>query len=120
MKLKLDENLPAQLTASLRALGHNVHTVQDEGLEGAYDSNIWRAAQADERVLLTQDLDFSDTRQFVPGTHQGIFLIRLESPSRLNLVRRIEEVFRREPVETWQRCFVVLTERKIRVRRATE
>jgi hypothetical protein len=75
------------------------------------------AAQAEERILVTQDMDLSDARQFTPGTHHGLFLIRLDSPSRISLIKRVEEVFRFEPIETWRRCFVVITERKIRIRR---
>jgi hypothetical protein len=63
---------------------------------------------------------FSDTRQFTPGTHHGLFLIRLDSPSRINLIKRAEEVFRFEPIETWRGCFVVITQRKIRVRRTPQ
>jgi predicted nuclease of predicted toxin-antitoxin system len=118
MKAKLDENLPLQLAARLRNLGHDVHTMQDEGRAGCEDLSLWRAAQREERIRITQDLDFSDTRQFAPGTHRGLILIRLHSPSRFNLMERIEEVFRHEPVETWAGCFVVVTERKLRVRRA--
>jgi len=34
MRIKLDENLPAELADDLRRLGHLVDTVADEGLEG--------------------------------------------------------------------------------------
>ena len=31
---------------------------------------------------LTQDLDFSDVRQFRPGTRAGLMLVRLQQPGR--------------------------------------
>lgn len=65
MKVKLDENLPALLTVALGELGHDVHTSNEEGLGGYPDDQIWRAAQREGRFLITQDLDFSDVRQFV-------------------------------------------------------
>lgn len=68
MKIKLDENLPAELAHVLRALQHNVHTVQDEKLVGRDEDVIFRAAVAEDRLLMTQDLDFSDIRRFRPGT----------------------------------------------------
>jgi len=40
---------------------------------------MWSAARRDERFLITQDLDFSDIRQFKPGTHPGLLLVRLEA-----------------------------------------
>jgi|ERR1017187_4235891 predicted nuclease of predicted toxin-antitoxin system len=88
MKVKLDENLPLQIAVELRARLHDVQTVWEEGLSGHADLDIWEGAQREGRVLITQDLDFSDARKFVPGTHHGIVLIRLRSPSRTSLERR--------------------------------
>lgn len=118
MKAKLDENLPLQIASRLRMLGHDGHTTQDEGLSGSSDLDLWSAVQREGRTLITQDLDFSDRRRFVLGTHHGIVLIRLRSPSRLKLVERVGEIFQYEVVSTWAGCFVVVTDQKVRVRRA--
>jgi hypothetical protein len=42
-------------------------------------------------------------------------LVRLRLPGRLALTRRIQSVFATEPVESWQRCFVLVTDLKVRV-----
>ena len=120
MKAKLDENLPVQIAASLRRLGHDIKTTEEEGLSGCNDFELWAAAQGEGRVLITQDLDFSDARRFAPGTHYGIVLIRLRSPSRIALLERTEEVFRHENIKVWPGSFVVVTDRKVRVRRAPD
>lgn len=93
MKIKLDENLPVRLTVILASLHHDVHTVTEENLSGGSDRDVWEAAQREARFLITQDLDFSDLRRFAPGTHHGILLVRLRSPDRQSLIRRIREVF---------------------------
>jgi predicted nuclease of predicted toxin-antitoxin system len=115
MKIKLDENLPLRLAALLKDLGHDVHTLHDERLIGHADSEIWEATQKELRFLITQDLDFSDLRQFAPGSHHGILLVRLRSPNRRDLIERIGELFQQEDVLQWAGCFVVATERKVRV-----
>ena len=115
MKIKLDENVPLRLATLLTELGHNVHSIYDEQLTGHADEEIWKATQKESRFLITQDLDFSDARQFAPGSHHGILLVRLHSPSRRNLIDRIQELFQKENVGEWAACFVVATERKIRV-----
>ena len=115
MKIKLDENLPLRLASLLHDLGHDVHTVNSENLVGHGDDKIWNAAQAESRFLITQDLDFSDIREYAPGSHAGVLLVRLHSPSRRNLLARVETVFRTETIEQWSGCFVVVTERKIRI-----
>ena len=119
MRIKLDENLPARLAAILTDLRHDVHTIADENLSGKSDREVWAAAQQDARFLITQDMDFSDVRRFAPATHSGILLVRLHSPDRDSLIRRVSEVFRLEDVEHWTGCFVVATERKVRVIRAS-
>lgn len=117
MKIKLDENIPLQVASPLTALGHDVHTAQEEGLTGRTDRELWNAAQREARFLITQDLDFSDARRFAPGTHHGVLLIRLRSPDRRSLIARLQEIFRSENASGWSACFVVATERKVRVRR---
>ena len=117
MRIKLDENLPSALSAVLSTLGHDVDTVVDEGLGGHSDEAVWRAVQEGASFLITQDLDFSDSRVFKPGTHHGILLVRLASPGRRALLARIGNLFRSEDVGSWSGCFVVATEHKLRVRR---
>lgn len=117
MKVKLDENLPLQIALEPHARKHDVHTVGEEGLTGHADADIWQAAQREGRLLITQDLDFSDIRKFQPGAHHGVVLIRLQSPSRRNLIARVIELFEAEDITGWAGCFVVVTERKVRVRR---
>jgi predicted nuclease of predicted toxin-antitoxin system len=115
MKIKLDENVPSDLVSLLQALGHDVHSVYDEGLVGASDERIWEAAQRESRFFITQDLDFSDIRVFGPASHHGILLIRLSSPSRANLISRIVELFETQDLSGWIACFIVANERKLRV-----
>ncbi len=117
MKVKLDENLPESLLPTLRALAHDVDNVRVEGLSGHADADVWQAAQTTRRFLITQDLGFSDIRQFSPGTHHGLMLVRLRVPGRLALAARIAGVFREEAVESWGSCFVLLTDHKLRLRR---
>ena len=117
MKIKLDENLPTELGELLSRLGHSVDTVHDEGLCGHSDSDVWRAAQAEERFLITQDLDFSDARRYRPGTHSGILLVRLREPTRRRLLDRLAGAFQANDIRSWQGCLVVLSESRIRVRR---
>lgn len=117
MKIKLDENLPADLVEPLARLGHEVDTVLQENLKGKDDPSVWKAVQEAGRFLVSQDLYFSDIRGHAPGTHHGVLLIRLVDPSRENLFKKIIEVFEREDVSAWSGCNVVATDQKLRVRK---
>ena len=117
MKIKLDENIPISLVASLTELGHDVDTVPQEGLAGSDDKMVWDAAQQEERFLITQDLDFSDIRRFRPGDHHGILLVRLRNPGRSTLAKQIQKIFSTENTQTWEGCFIILTDLKLRIHR---
>lgn len=114
MKIKLDENLPARLKNALTMCGHETDTVSDEGLTGRPDREVWQAAQTEARFLITQDLDFSDTRKFTPGTHSGLLLVRLREPSAKMLLDKVSAVA--AELEKWRGCFVVLTDHKLRIK----
>jgi predicted nuclease of predicted toxin-antitoxin system len=90
----------------------------EEGIAGEPDQVVWEAAQREARFLITQDMHFSDARRFAPGTHEGILLVRLHAPSWRALAARIENLFAERDIVGWARCFVVATERKVRVLRA--
>jgi hypothetical protein len=47
MRIKLDENMPADSKTLLQAFGHDVHTVFDESLERAADEAIFEAVLGD-------------------------------------------------------------------------
>ncbi len=117
MKIKLDENIPASLQEAIEDLGHDVDTVISEGIAGHDDDDVWRYASEAGRFLITQDLDFSDIRRFVPGNHHGILLVRLRDPGLHALTARILGLFQTERVDAWSACLVVATDTKLRIRR---
>ena len=86
MRVKLDENLPIQLKRLFTLSGHDAATILDEGLGGATDAEVASVCLAEERVLVTQDLDFADIRTYPPSEHPGIVVFRLNSQGRDDLL----------------------------------
>jgi len=117
MRILLDENLPTDLVAHLRALGHDVEDVYSKNLSGHPDPDVWQAAQSEQRLLVTQDIRFADARMFTPGAHAGFVLVRLKRPGLRALLSKLCAVFESEDVESWKGCFIVLSDSKLRVRR---
>lgn len=120
MRIKLDENLPVTLAQRLTTLGHEADTARDEGLCGRDDATIWEAAQREGRFLVTQDLDFSDIRKFLPGKHCGILLVRMQMPGLTALENRVAGIFQNEDVSAWAGYLVIATDRKLRIRSSRE
>lgn len=71
-------------------------------------------------ILITQDLDFSNIHRFTPRTHKGLMLVRLHTPGHAALTRRIHAIFQSESVDRWKEAFIVVTDRKHRIRRYPE
>jgi predicted nuclease of predicted toxin-antitoxin system len=115
LKIKIDENLPVDLAAVLLELGHEPDTVHDEGMEGRPDDEVWAAAQREGRFFITQDLRWSDSREYVLGSHYGILLLRLADPDRRTVFAKVQEIFKAEG--DLSRCYVVATENKVRLKR---
>jgi len=105
VKIKLDENLPTRLASLLECMGHQVDTVADEGLTGKPDIDVWIAAQKEGRFLITQDLDFSDTPLFQPGTHPCLPLVRLRERGANALLQHVSRAFQDNPPESRAGCF---------------
>jgi predicted nuclease of predicted toxin-antitoxin system len=117
LKLKLDENLPGSAAPRLAALGFDVDTVLDERLGGQSDESVWAAAQREQRFLVTQDLDFSDVRRFVPGTHAGLLIVRLSDSEQWRVADHLVAWFSAPEARSWADCLVVATPHKVRVSR---
>lgn len=107
MKFKLDESLPLELAALLGDSGFDADTVPEEKLSGRDDDAIWDAVQRGEMFFITQDLDFSDIRRFLPHSHYGIMLLRLREPSRRALIERMRFICSDADLREWAGCFVV-------------
>ena len=58
LRFKLDENLPKRVEPALRAQGLDVETALSENLAGAVDPRLLAACVAEDRILVTLDLDF--------------------------------------------------------------
>lgn len=105
------------LMRALRALGHDVEHVYTKNLSGHPDPDVMALAQSEERFLITSDRRFADMRVFTPGTHAGLLFVRLKHPARSALFAKVQTLFETEDVQSWHRCFVVASDRKLRVRR---
>ncbi|MEW6183331.1 MAG: DUF5615 family PIN-like protein [Bacillota bacterium] len=96
MRFKLDENLGRQVQQLFRDAGHEVETVWDEGLQGSSDQTIYNTCYAENRCLVTFDLDFSNVIRFPPGKTGGIVIFRLPQNPKLSLLENLVRQFLRK------------------------
>jgi predicted nuclease of predicted toxin-antitoxin system len=93
VKIKLDENIHTDVRDALAAWGHEATTVREEGLAGCPDTDVAAVVRAEERCLVTFDLDFADPRRYPPAEHAGIVVLRLRTPTSKLQVRRLVSFF---------------------------
>jgi hypothetical protein len=82
VKLKLDENLPAELLDHLRAGGHDVMSVDEEGLAGSDDAALLEHVRGEDRAILTMDKGIANVQVYPPEYNAGIVLFRPPSAGR--------------------------------------
>ncbi len=79
MRLLLDEDVDVRLIRVLRRLGHEVKRVPCGVTNGA----VMRLAQAEHRVLVTRDADFSNRKMYPPSRYGGIIHLAIH-PSKVD------------------------------------
>ena len=117
LAVKLHENLGSSQAELLGKAGYSAERVTEEGLSGAEDRKVWDRVVAEGRFFITLDLDFSDVREFAPGTHPGLLLLRPRNRGRDAVIEILQRVIHDYPLVTLKGCFVVADVNQTRIRR---
>jgi hypothetical protein len=80
VRFKLDENIPADISYPIADAGHDVATIADEGLSGSEDESLYDVCRAEQRTLVTLDMDFANPLRFPPEATAGIIVLRPPRP----------------------------------------
>jgi predicted nuclease of predicted toxin-antitoxin system len=116
VKFKIDENLPEFVRETLSELGHDAHTVAQEGLSGAPDEEVLKACVTEERILITLDLDFSDIRTYPPGSYPGIWVLRPPKQTFKAIEALVRAGVRLSAVERVHGQLWIIDEKRVRIR----
>ena len=110
MKIKLDQNLSQYLRDDLTALEHDVDTVVDQGLSGAADPEVLKAATLHNRILFTLDTGFLDVKAYPPGRHCGVIVFRPPRQGALSVAKFVKSFVRSADLEKYY-CKTTVVER---------
>jgi len=116
MRFKIDENLPITAAEILRQAGHDALTIHDQQLAGEPDPRVAAVCLAEQRALLTLDLDFSDIRTYPPGDYAGIIVLRPRTQGHRSVLRLLKRLVALLTTETLRGNLWILDEFNLRVR----
>ena len=86
MKFKIDQNLPVECASTLLAAGHDAISVYQQQLGGAPDERVVAVCHAEDRILVTSDLDLSDITHYPPTASPGFVIFRTRRQSKSTMI----------------------------------
>jgi predicted nuclease of predicted toxin-antitoxin system len=93
-RFKIDENLPREAADVLREAGHDAMSVMDQQLGGRQDPDIAAVCRAEDRTLVTLNLDFADIRAYPPSEYAGIIVLRLARLDKRSVIAVLQRLTR--------------------------
>jgi predicted nuclease of predicted toxin-antitoxin system len=117
VRVKLDENLPQSAREVVIEAGHEVDTVAEEGLTGAPDPDVVRAATEAGRLLISLDRGLGDIPRYPPGGHAGVLVLRVSDQSAASVRSALTAVLASHDLETLSGANAVAQRGLLRVRR---
>ena len=118
MNFKVDENLPVEIAAMLRAEGHDAATIAEQELQGEADPSLARICIREGRILVSLDQGFGDLRRYPPEDYPGFIVLRVhnqDKPTILELFQRLLPKLVEEPIKN---CLWIVEDSRIRIRSA--
>jgi predicted nuclease of predicted toxin-antitoxin system len=116
VKFLLDMGLARHTAAYLRAEGHDAIHLRDQGLQRLEDPDIIRKAQAEGRVILTHDLDFSRLIALSRARLPSIITFRLADMRPTAVNHWLQDILVRFQVQLEEGTLISVTDRGVRLR----
>ena len=116
MRLLLDMNLPPALALWLRGDRHDAVRLHELGLSSLPDRDLLARGAAEDRIVITFDLEFDDIVGSASGTGPGVVLLRLRSPRQAHLRNRVRTALSLTEKTLETGAIVLVEDSRIRVR----
>jgi predicted nuclease of predicted toxin-antitoxin system len=117
MRILADVHISPRTVESLRSLGHDVERVGERIPATAADAEIVAAAIRDDRIILTQDLDFSAIVALSGRAAPSVVSLRLTSSRIENVNERLALLLPQLEADLLSGAIVTVEDARIRTRR---
>lgn len=92
MRFLADMGVDVRVVEWLRRHGHDAVHLREEGLHRAPDEQVFSKALAEDRIVLSFDLDFGDLAVLTREPAARVILFRLENTRTMHVIERLETV----------------------------
>ena len=117
MNFLLDMGLAQRTALFLRTQGYDAIHLREQGLQRLADEQIIQKALAEDRIILTHDLDFSRIVALSRGQYPSVITFRLADMRAPAVNQYLQEVLARFAAELTAGALISITEQTIRVRK---
>ena len=117
IRFLVDMNLPAETVTNLQQHGWDVLRVSQVLPMDAPDSEILEFARQQNRVIITQDLDFSSMLALGGYEKPSLITFRLSVPDSETITRKLLDIMPHIEDRLAGGCAVTIDDRRTRVRR---
>ena len=117
LKFVADECVGLPTITLLRNLRYSIITAVEANLRSKSDFEILKWAIKEERILITEDIDFANILLYPPKMHHGVIVLRfrhrLENEIHTTLTKLLKEL---KPVE-FKESLIIVDADKYRIRK---
>jgi predicted nuclease of predicted toxin-antitoxin system len=117
MRLLLDMGLSPRTAEHLRGTGHDVVHLRDQGLARLPDPEIVTKARAEDRVVVTFDLDFGRLLALQRVASPSVILFRLEEATTDQINALMTNLLAQFESELGAGAIIVIDSDRVRIRK---
>lgn len=114
MKFLADENVEWPIVSRLRQLGYDIKAIKEISA-GTDDEVVLQLAMKEDRILLTNDMDFGRLVLHQKKDSAGVVLMRFSQESSVQKIKVVEHLFKFHS-EKLAKHFTVISEDQIKIR----
>jgi predicted nuclease of predicted toxin-antitoxin system len=116
MRFLADMGVDQRIVAWLRGQGHDAIHLREQGMHRAADTDIFAKAIAEDRIVLTFDLDFGEIVSHAGTEVVSVVLFRLNNTRTSVVQQRLEAVLAADATALEQGAIIVVEDGRHRVR----
>lgn len=116
MRFLADMGVDQRIVDWLRSQGHDAIHLREQGLHRAADADIFAKAIAENRVVLTFDLDFGEILALAGAAAASVVLIRLNNTRTPFVQKRLEAVIAADGTALEKGAIIIVEDGRHRVR----